>query len=399
MKRTFRESPFYKAALWLVLCGGLLFLVLQSADIFMSPAFLQADDFVQYWAAGRLNLLGGNPYDPEQLLPLQRQAGRTDYVSGAATIVWNPPWVMPLLMPFAALRYPIGRVLWFLASFAALAACSLWTWRRYGGPERSQWVAWAVAFTFMPALIMLRVGQIGVFLLVGVAGVLHAATQHQWVRLGAWVIVLSIKPQLVYLLLVVLLLWLVERRQFVPVLSGMGVLALAGGVTLIVNPRIIGQYLEALTAYPPVAWATPTLGSVLRLLLGLDKFWLPLIPTLGGLVWAVLYWRRRRHSWDWETELPLLLFVSLLTTLYTWTYDLVLLILPIVALLARWFRQKSVGRAKPFLLVYIALCVVMFIVQRWELDDFWFVWVSPVLLAWYLWARTYVKQMTLRAPE
>ncbi len=386
MKRTFRDSAFYKIIVWVGLVAGVLILVMRSGDIFMTPAFLQADDFVQYWAAGRVSLLGGNPYDPAQLLPWQHQAGRTTYVSGTATMVWNPPWAMLLLMPFAALPYPTARILWFGVSFVLLAVSSLWIWRRYGGSERTRWRAWVIAFTFMPALIMLRVGQIGVFLLVGVVGVLQAVAQRQWLCLGAWLVLLSIKPQLIYLLPVVLLVWLVERRQGLPVLSGMVVLAVAIGAVWMVNPAIMQHYVTALMTYPPVAWATPTLGSVLRLIFGPDRFWLPLLPTIAGLAWTVIQWWRRRRAWNWEAELPLLVFVSLLTTLYTWTYDLVLLLLPIIALLARRLGQEAAGKTKPFVPVYGLLCMVMLIVQRLNPDDFWFVWVTPVLLAWYLWA-------------
>lgn len=391
----FRNTRLYKILLWIVLILSLVLVGQWSARVFLSPALLEADDFVQYWSAGRLNLLRVNPYDPEQLRPLQYEAGRTAYAPGVATIVWNPPWTMPLLMPFGALTYPTGRVVWFMGSFALLAACSIWVWRRYEGPKRLQWVAWAAAFTFMPALVMLRVGQIGIFLLAGVLGILSAATKRQWVGLGAWVILLSIKPQLVYLLLVVLLLWLIERRQFIPIVSGAGVLALTVGVALCANPAVVQQYFGALGAYPPVEWATPTLGSVLRLIFGPDKFWLPLIPLLAGLIWAALYWLRRRHIWDWTTEMPLLVLMSLVTTIYTWTYDLVILLLPLVAVLACLLRQKPLCKAKGPVIVYVLLNVVMLLVQRWGLSDFWFVWVAPAWLAWYLWARARVESAAL----
>ena len=38
---------------------------------------LLANDYLAYWAAGRLNLTGGNPYAADQLLALQRGEGRT----------------------------------------------------------------------------------------------------------------------------------------------------------------------------------------------------------------------------------------------------------------------------------------------------------------------------------
>ena len=55
------------------------------------------DDYVEYWAAGRLNLQGENPYSPELLLPLERGAGRD---TDEAIMMWNPPWTLALAMPF-----------------------------------------------------------------------------------------------------------------------------------------------------------------------------------------------------------------------------------------------------------------------------------------------------------
>ena len=40
------------------------------------PKIWPPDDFVEYWAAAKITLAGGNPYDPDLLLPLERFAGR-----------------------------------------------------------------------------------------------------------------------------------------------------------------------------------------------------------------------------------------------------------------------------------------------------------------------------------
>ncbi|OQA17684.1 MAG: hypothetical protein BWY63_02300 [Chloroflexi bacterium ADurb.Bin360] len=384
----FRQSRAYRVLLWLILSLGLLLVLRQSLVVFVSPKFLANDDFVQYWAAGRLNFQGNNPYDPELLRPLQHEAGRTEYIPGVATIVWNPPWTMPLLMFFGALPYPVARALWFMGSFALLAGCGMWIWSWYAGAPRLRWVPLVLSFTFMPALLMLRVGQIGAFMFAGVLGFLSSVTKRQWLQLGAWVILLSVKPQLVFLLPVVLLLWLVERRQLKPILGGALILLGALGVASIFNPQVTQQYLHAFSTQPPVAWATPTLGSVLRWFLGHEKFWLSLIPALAGLAWVSLYWWRRRNTWDWITETPLLIFVSLLTTPYVWTYDLLLLLLPISVVVVHHLRSALTRESKWLFIALGVLNALMLIVQLQGLEDFWFVWVAPVLFVWYLWGRS-----------
>ena len=51
--------------------AGLL-LLLQSRRLLEDRSILPMDDFVEYWAAGTLNALGQNPYDPDRLLRLER---------------------------------------------------------------------------------------------------------------------------------------------------------------------------------------------------------------------------------------------------------------------------------------------------------------------------------------
>ncbi len=76
---------------------GLMVLALVLAAVFLSHRFLTdtrilpPDDFVEYWAAGRLNAQGQNPYDPGLLMPLEVAAGRP---LEQAILMWNPPWTL-----------------------------------------------------------------------------------------------------------------------------------------------------------------------------------------------------------------------------------------------------------------------------------------------------------------
>ena len=89
--------------MWLCLIVGLAILVYQLGGLIAKPGVL-ADDYVEYWAAGRLNLSGADPYAGDQLLPLERAAGRKTEV----LMMWNPPWTLALAMPLALFSYPIA---------------------------------------------------------------------------------------------------------------------------------------------------------------------------------------------------------------------------------------------------------------------------------------------------
>ena len=87
-------------------------------------------------------------------------------------------------------------------------------------------------------------------------------------------------------------------------------------------------------------WATPTLGTFLRLCFGSEKYWLQYIPALAGLIWFFFYWRMHKVSWIWEQQIIMLIFISLMTNFYTWPSDY-LMILPAVMQAAVWLNPGT----------------------------------------------------------
>ena len=59
---------------FLVLLVGGAAVAFAADGLVRSAAFRLPKDFPEYWAAGRLNLRGENPYDPAKLLAEQRLA-------------------------------------------------------------------------------------------------------------------------------------------------------------------------------------------------------------------------------------------------------------------------------------------------------------------------------------
>ncbi len=350
-----------------------------------SPRILATDDFVQYWAAGRVVLQGANPYDPAALSQWQAASGRTSYEANAPTIAWNPPWILPFLMPLGAIPYPWARIVWFCLSLAGLVISVRVLWRTYGGEQDFEPLALALVLAFPPTLSALRVGQLGPLLLAVLMGLLLAGIRGRWAVAGACAALLTIKPQLFHMLIVALILWAITERSLSLVIGGAVALLSALGVAAAVDPGVLGQYLTAVTTYPPDAWATPTVGGLLRLLLGVDRFWLQFLPSVLGNLWLCWYWWRRRDSWSWVKQVPILTLVGLLTAPYLWSYDLVLLAVPLVPALARLLQGKSV---RSFLvsgpgLSYIILVVAMFVQGQFVRNDFWSLWFVPAFVLWY----------------
>jgi hypothetical protein len=350
---------------------------------FRSPAhFLQIPlcDFVEYWAAGRLEASGQNPYDPEAMDRLERQAGRDT----EAILMWNPPWTLPFVVPLGLLDCRVARVLWLLLNFVVLGWCVDSLWHFYGGPREQRWASWLLTLFFLPAFVALVTGQISPLVLLGAVGFLRAQRSGQDLRAGAWTVLLAIKPHLAYLFWPALALWAWQGRRGRVVAGGLLAALTLTGVALACNPEVLGQYWQTFTHRPPSQYRSPTLGAVLRLVFGEDRFGLQFLAMLPGLAWFVVYGLRHRRDWDWGRQMPPLLLISVLTTSYgAWLFDLVLLLVPVIAVGAAWQespRRNRILAAALFLAINAAALVQL----TREVEYFTFIWMTPALLVAYL---------------
>ena len=339
---------------------------------------LPLHDFVEYWAAGRLNASGENPYDPERIHQLERSAGR----DADGILMWNPPWTLPLVMPFGLLDCRAAHLLWLGLNLAALVFCADRLWRLSGGDPVYRWAGWVVALTFLPSYFALVAGQITPLVLLGAVGFLDLQHRGRDALSGAAAVLLAIKPHLAYLFWLALLLWAVSGRRW-RVLGGGAAAGLAlVAAALLCNPDVLGQYWHTLTTSPPAQYRSPTLGTVLRLASGEDNFRLQFLALVPGLAWFVPYWLRHRRAWSWEERMPALLLVSVLTAAYgAWPFDLVLLLVPVLhlaAAVARDGRPRVVSAAVAAAAAFAGLGGVL--LAR-EAEYLWFLWMTPAVLA------------------
>ncbi len=352
-----------------------------------NPALHPHDDFISSWAAGRLNVRGGNPYDADQVLGVQWTVGWRERIPYR---VWYPPWILPLLMPFGVLPYTVGRVCWFAVNMAALVFCAGFLWRYYGGDARLTPLSWIVLVTFWPALTDVRTGQISALILLGLVAFLKFEAGGLAIAAGALLPLATIKPPLLHLFWVALLLWSIRMRQWGVLLAAAGSTAALLGVAAACNPAVVSQFLHMATHDAPRILVS-TLGSLLRLAgmasTGVDRFWLQFVPSLFGLAWLVGHWRRHRCSWRWRERMPAILIASLVTTSYGWIYDDVVLLVPVMQIATALHHGRAHSKASTIVTSYLLLNAAILVMNVLEVDAFWYFWVPVGFLGWYATAR------------
>jgi hypothetical protein len=346
------------------------------------PYRTRPDDFISSWAAGRLIASGKNPYDPDLVLAVQRTANWTKEFPYR---IWYPPWTMPILLAFGILPYQLGRFLWYALSLGACLVSVELLWRDYRGPPRWRRVSWPLIFTFWPAVIAVRTGQISPLVLLGVVGFLFLVDRERWVAAGACLPLAAIKPQLLHLFWIAILLW-VWREQRWRVLAGALSCALAGiALAMSADPAIVPQFLHMAIYEAPQAPAS-TLGTALRLAVaratGHEYFWLQFVPPALSLAWFLPYWRRYRSDWRWQERVPALIAVSLATTAYGWIYDQIVLLVPVVQVattMGRTSRAHRLTTVSTYVLINIAILTMNVL----EADPFRYIWVPFAFALWW----------------
>ena len=366
---------------WTVRAAVVALLIWQCARL-TDPSLLRPSDFVEYWSAGRLNFAGGNPYGSEELFALQHDYGCPD---DRPVMMYNPPWTLPFVMPFAALDYGTGRLAWLLVQFGLVLVCAGAVWRLFGGPAAQRWIAWGLALTFFPTLIALRMGQIAPLMLTGLVGFVYFIRQSRGWLAGLALLPAMVKPQLFHLLWLALLLWAVHGRRWSVLLGAIAGLLASTALALAVNPHVLTQYADVMTHHPPAECLSPTLGAVLRTVFGREHFWLQFLAPLIGVAWLVPHWWRHRDGWSWDQQLPLLLLVSLLTTSYgAWAFDLVVLLLPMLRIAVKLRLTRTQPMTWFALSAYLAVNALALVLSLWGVDGFWFLWMTPAALFAYL---------------
>jgi hypothetical protein len=234
----------------------------------------------------------------------------------------------------------------------------------------------------------LKLGQVTVLVLFGSVGFLYFLRYGSDFWAGVMASIVLIKPHLLYLFVIAVIIWSLEQKRY-RILIGM---ATTLGVSLflswIINPHLISEYIHAIRTFPPENWMTATIGTILRMLFGADRFYLQFIPSLVGVIWFIVYWLKNHKVWDWVTALPIIILVSAATTPYGWAFDSAVCVWAVIQIVVifdfkRWTIQK--------ILIIISFWIVNLLNIFLNVSQSWFLWTASFFLLWYLYSSKYLS--------
>jgi hypothetical protein len=348
-------------------------------------------DFVVYWATGQQLVHHANPYDGEAMMRVERAAGLP--VGYGVLFMRNPPWGLPIAYPLGLIGTKVGTLLWSLVLLACLFGSVRMFWQMHGRPRN---LLNFLGLSFAPALVCLIVGQTSLFALLGLVLFLRLHRIRPFLA-GMSLYLCALKPHLFLAFGVVLLAWVVVTGSY-RVLLGAAVAMAAGCATAWwIDPTAWADYAHMMRSYGIEREFIPCWSVVLRLWVRPRAIWLQsLLPALG-CGWALAYFWKRRHTWDWLKDGSPLMLVSILTAPYCWIFDQVV---AIPALLHGAYTTRS--RSALALLAGASLLLEIGLVCGIELPSAFYLWTAPAWLAWYLFAtassrRVQVGEQALKA--
>jgi Glycosyltransferase family 87 len=315
-------------------------------------------DFSSFYTAGLLvrHGEGRSLYDLLEQWRLQQQfAPNVDIRQGPMPFI-RPPFEALVFLPLACFSYPVALAIWSLAKIVFLWL-AVWVLPRPRPFTRiyPSWLEVALCLGFFPVFLDLFQGQDAILLLLIVVAVLNRLQSGKDVAAGVILALGLFKFHLV--VPIAIMIWLAGRAR---ILAGF----LPGAAALVVLSCVISG-VGVLSAYPVyllnlnrtagagfvTAQSMPNLRGLLTAFVGRAPYpgpihWLLLPAAVAAIVLTARHWRPLINTGFSGLALGycLVLLVAILTSYYARSYDMTLLIIPLLLLGGGFLEQPSFAK-------------------------------------------------------
>lgn len=287
----------------------------RSADIVMH------NDFAGFWAGSRTILDGGTPYEPASFA-----ATISRYGTQHPPVYGYPGWVAVAFIPFALLPVAVGSAIWtFGGIIVAIFGLRLVLRQSCPGVPVIHTLAGLTLLASQPARLTVLLGQWGFVLLAATAAAVAWLSAGRAARTGASASLFLAKPQLLVASALGLTVAAFARghaRRFLA--AALGITAIALAISLIVLPGWPTAWRSTVPGVllpdPP---QTTTTFTLLHTLFGQTGIPIAIgVILIAGLL--ALCFRPESDAW-----LAMWLALSPVAAIYAWSYDHLLLIVPL----------------------------------------------------------------------
>ncbi len=366
---------------WFIL--GLLCIVLIAAESFaiytvFTSRFPSGNDFFVRWLGGREYLRHGtNPFDRTVAEDAQKAMfGRLTRPEDRDQAYFAYPlYTFYFFLPLSLLPYAWAQAIWMTLLQFMLLGCTLLAIRLINW-QPPPWLFWLTVFWgifFYNGARSILLGQFSVLVTLALFLALWAIQNQRDGWAGIFLAVTTIKPQVVFLILLFLMLWaLIHHRWWIigSFISAMLFLVLT---SIAMVPTWPFDFVRNVIAYSDyVAIGTPLenllhyfLPSQLATFLTVLLSWLLFLALLPGW-WLAL--RHRPGGYTWAVMSTLI--VSSLLVYRSATTNQLILYLPLFFFFKRLFLQKK-NMAGPVALIEIGLLLFMWIAFALTLEGNW----------------------------
>jgi hypothetical protein len=315
------------------------------------------NDFTYWWAGARTMLDGGDPYKAAEWLGTIQRYGTTP---ANEPVFAYPPWIALAVAPLAVLPVPIASGVWTFGGMAA-AALGLRALLRSLAPDPPlvHFLAGLALFASQPGSANVWSGQWS-FVLLAVLAIAVVAVREG--RRGPLVVtfLLTAKPQLVTFVLPALARAAYARwgARFLALAALPSVAAIAIG--WLAFPGWLDAWRTRLLDQRLVLPPPTTLANGFGDLVGGPLGALIAVGLVLSLVAAGLAFAPRSDAF-----LAVWLAISATTPIYSWSYDHLLLIVPLVittAVLGRGSRSAAAAFAAIAFALFLIVPILLYVI-------------------------------------
>jgi hypothetical protein len=342
-------------------------------------------DFLAYWSASHLLISGGNPYAHSSISALE-QSTTPEIISQGEVFLnaWNPPWLLLILAPLGFLSYPIAALVWIFCNTFFIGLALIISWHMCEGiqPSRGILVVFLAGFLFGETISYLAIGQITALVLLGMLLFIWWQDHHSDLLAGAVLLLVTIKPQISYFFLLIVLIWVVRNHRW-KVIEGFVIVALSSLFIFgIIDPSWVNDYITLLNNMPYSLIYTSTIGSFLASIFHVKIFYLSAIVLLF-FIKPIL---RILEKDGWFTTMNIVLLLSLPLSPFGFNFDQIVILPSIVQIIAWLWNHKIPTKTTTLIIGCLALfyAFVLAMLSINGLEYYWFFIIPIIFLPIYL---------------